>query len=353
MRVLLITVMFIPVLLGGWTKTAFAAARDPSTAAPCTNDDSRDAQRSVGELLQTQRFADALQVLKLQFARCPLESEIGRLLAETAIEQGEAGYAETVLRSMLSHADDAGLHSLLGRALQQGKHQADAAAQFQIAARMDPSEIHVFDFGASLMKVDVSAAQTVLQYGLTKYPRSIKVRVALALAMYAQGRTDEGAELLCSAADLDPLDVNPMEVLADTGIIPQAVQARAAERLDDLRKTHPHDGLLLFDYAMVQSGRWSGTKQPTSPELVSMLQSALILDPTLAKAHFELARIDEEAENVAGEIHELLEAIRLDPQSAKYHYRLAFAYRRAGDTEHSHEELLRYRTLHSGDPSGG
>ena len=305
------------------------------------------ARAEAGRLLVAGRVAEAVAPLKRAYDLCSGDAENARDLASAAIEAGDTRYAEELLRDLIERQDGAELHSLLGKALARDGSHRDSAAQYQIAARMEPTEARIFDFGTSLMKVNFGAATEILRYGLKTYPASVRMHVALALALYAQDQSEEGARLLCAASALDPNDVHPMEVLADTKIVPKSVQAEAERRLDDLRRRHPGDGLLLFDYLMVKSGRWSGDKAANPSDLVPLLHKALALDPRLSKAHFELALVHDEEKNYSAEIAELQQAIRLTPSVEQFHYRLAFAYRAAGDMPHYKEELARYSSLHS------
>lgn len=197
------------------------------------------------------------------------------------------------------------------------------------------------------MKVNFDAATSVLRYGLQKYPLSIKIHVALALALYAQDQADEGARLLCQASHLAPSDVHPMEVLSDTGVVPSGVRKDVEKHLEHLHRIFPKNGQILFDYAMATSGRWSGDKTDTSPALIEKLKTALAIDPRLVKADSELGAIYDETKDYANEIVVLKKAIALKPDDEHYHFRLAFAYRQAGDAMQFEKELSLYQTLHA------
>ena len=75
-----------------------------------------------------------------------------------------------------------------------------------------------------------------------------------------------------------------MEVLANTRVVPATVRSEATTRLEELHQRYPKDGLVLFDFVMVKSGRWSGDDGNTSEEFTGLLKEALALDSTLAEA---------------------------------------------------------------------
>ncbi len=344
----LATVTVKSIVFGLALSAGLATSQAPRQQEVCSSSlGFSTAREEAHTLLASGHNSEALAPLERALVLCPDESVNARELASVLIEAGDTGYAETLLRELIARKDEAELHSLLGRALTRDKSYRDATAQYQVAATMEPSETHIFDFGTALMKVNFGAATEILQYGVKSYPASVKMHVGLALALYAQDRSEEGAQLLCAASALNPVDPLPMEVLADTKMVPKSLQAEAASRLAELRLRHPDNGLLLFDYALVTSGRLSGDRAVQSPEFIALLQKAVALDPKLAKAHFELALVYEEDEKYLSEITELKRAIHLTPGIELFHYRLAFAYRATGDMTRFREELARYRSLHS------
>ena len=306
---------------------------------------------SAAERVRAGDFSGGRDLMERAYRICQ-DHTVGVELAELEISAGDSDAAERLIDDLLQQKDTAELHEMLGGIEASRRHVKEAAEQYQVAAQLQPSEDYIFAFGTSLMKLDFAAAMKVLAYGLQVYPSSVKMHVGLALALYAQDRTDEGAKLLCDAASLDPLDVHPMEVLADTGVVPPSLQLEVQRHLANLHERYPADGTILFDYAMVKAGRWSGDGTGATPELVSQLKAALALDPRLAKAFFELSVIDDQKKNLEAEISDLKSAIAIDPDVPQYHFRLAFAYRQAGDPDAFRNELKRYQELHGRAPGG-
>jgi tetratricopeptide (TPR) repeat protein len=201
----------------------------------------------------------------------------------------------------------------------------------------------------SLLHLDQNAAITIFRYGLEKYPKSVKIHVALGAALYASGKSLEGAQLLCDAEDLNPSDPHPMEILSDTEIVPPTLAPRITSQLASLHQKYPQDGLVLFDYTMAQSGRWSNNKAALPPHFIESLKEALTLNPKLPQAYFQLGLVYGDQGKYADAIHVLKKAIALDPANDEYHYRLAFAYRKSGDEQKFREELDEFQKLHGKD----
>src|SRR5579875_359790 len=57
-----------------------------------------------------------------------------------------------VIEALLRQQDKAELHNLLGDVEEAEGHVNEAAKQYEIAARQDPSEKNVFDLGSDLLK---------------------------------------------------------------------------------------------------------------------------------------------------------------------------------------------------------
>lgn len=293
----------------------------------------------------------AIARLKEAYRLCPEESDNARELAAAEIQMGDEEAAEGLLHTLIRQRNSSELHGLLGKALASRGAYKESAVEYQLVATMDPTETSIFDFGTSLMKVNFGAATDVLQYGLKSFPGSVKIRVGLALALYAQDRPEDGARLLCEAAALDPDDVHPMQVLAKTRVVPSSIQPEAIRRFEQLRERYPKDGLILFDYAMVESGRWSGSDIATTDTFVRSLKEALALSPNLAEAWYQLALTYDQEKLYEQEIASLRKAIAIDAGEKRYHYRLAFTLRANGDTAGFKKELAIYTKLH--DQSAG
>jgi tetratricopeptide (TPR) repeat protein len=306
----------------------------------------KDKQTAARALTEAGNSTRAVGLLTDVYAACP-SYETGLNLADAEIAAGQFEQARTLLTALLEQQDRVELHSLLGKAESGEKNYKAAAIEYQKAATADPSETNVFDFGMSLLHLDHDAAITIFRYGLQKYPKSVKIHVALGTALYADGKSLEGAQILCDAEDLNPSDPHPMEILADTEIIPPTLAARVASQFASLHQRYPHDGLVLFDYTMAQSGRWSDSKAALPPNFADSLKTALSLNPKLPQVYFQLGLVYGQQGKYAEEIRVLKKAISLDPNNDEYYYRLAFAYRKSGDEAKFHEELDEFQKLHS------
>ena len=323
----------------------------PPGGASAAQQDCSEKRAEALSLAKAGSSSRAVTLLTDLYSKCP-SYDNGRDLADAEVEAGQDESAKALATSLLQQENRAELHSILGKAEATEKNYKAAALEYQKAAEMAPSETNVFNFGMALFHLDHNAAITILRYGVQKYPDSVKLRVALGTVLYADGKSLEGAQFLCEAQELNPIDPHPMELLAETEIVPPEVASRVTALFADLHKRYEHDGMILYDYTMVQSGRWSNSNDPTPPHFADSLETALRLDPKLHQAYFQLSLLAEQQKNYAEEIRLLKRAIGLDPNKEEYHYRLAFAYRKSGDDAKFREELNEFQKLHGTAPDG-
>ena len=219
-----------------------------------------------------------------------------------------------------------------------------AALEAQRKAEADPSEANLFFYASSLMKLDYASAEKIYKYAIGKYPDSVRLHAGLASALWAQGRRDEAAAELCRAAEIAPDDPHPLEFLVQTEYIPAALSHQVAEGLRRLRRRYPQDGLILFDYEMVVSNRF--TPDAALPEdFVAAMQEAIRLTPRLPQAYFQLGLAYEQQKAYAQALPALRQAVQLAPRNEQYRYSLAMLYRKTGNKEAFHREMSAFLKL--------
>jgi tetratricopeptide (TPR) repeat protein len=340
-------------LLGAMALSAPAAHSNPSAIAiSCTPAVAStffaaaamvDAARAATDQAQTRK--PDLEAASKEYAKDPTY-EHGLALAAAELEAGKPQLAKDHLQKCRQQRESAEVYSLLGRAETALSDYRAAAVAYQTAAKMDTSEANIFDYGTALFRLDHSAAITILRYGLQKYPKSVRLRVALGTVLYAEGNPKEGAHLLCDAEDMDPSDPHPLEILADTEIVPSELAERVTAQFAALLRRYPNDGRILFDYTMAKAGLWSFRTDSVPADAVEAIEKAVRLSPDLHQAYFQLSQIAGERRDFAAQIRLLKKAISLAPDRETYHYKLAFAYRNSGDQADFKKEMALFQQLH-------
>jgi tetratricopeptide (TPR) repeat protein len=323
-----------------------AAAPSAKLLCPQSFEEFDRKHEDANHLFKMGNLSGALELYSAAYLLCPSDYQNAYDLALTEFMSGDADKAKTLIAALLQTQDRTELHSLLGKIDSTETNFAGAALQYQAAATADPSEANVFDYGMALGRLDYSAAIKILRYGISRFPNSVRLHVALGTALYAHGLFEEGAEMLCRAEDLDPSDPHPMEILAATENVPAPLQQRITRLLANLQGRYPKDGLVLFDYTLVRSGRWSGDQDAMPAHFEESMKAVLALNPKLPQAYFQLALAYANQGKYNDEITFLKKAIELNPDKEEYHFRLASAYRKTGEQRGFEEEIGKFQELH-------
>lgn len=221
------------------------------------------------------------------------------------------------------------------------------ALEAQRAAEADPSEANLFVYASSLMKLDYHSAETIYRFAVGKYPDSVRLHAGLASALEGQSQFEEAAAELCRAEDLAPSDPHPLEFLVATKYIPAALSQKVLDGLLRLHRLYPRDGLLLFDYEMARSNRYTDSYSELPPDFVSTLKEAIRLTPALPEAYFELSSVYESKKAYTEEVQVLRHAVQFSPQDARFRYRLAMAYKRQGNNDLYLKEMSIFEQIHA------
>ena len=141
-----------------------------------------------------------------------------------------------LVNRLLKDADKAELHNLLGDINEADGRIDEAAHEYEIAARLDPSEKNLFDLGSDLLNHrGFQPALTVFQYGSKTYPKSAKLHVGLGISYYSLGLYDDAVRTLCEAFDLDPADPRALDFLGKMYDVSPQYAEEVRKRLGSFR----------------------------------------------------------------------------------------------------------------------
>lgn len=219
------------------------------------------------------------------------------------------------------------------------------ALEAQRLAEADPSEDNLFHYASSLMKLDYHSAETIYRFAIGKYPNSVRLHAGLASALEGQSQVDEAAAELYRASELAPTDPHPLEFLVEGKYVPPALSLKVLDGLRRLRRLYPNDGLILFDYEMVVSNRYTDGSSPAPPDFVPILKRAIRLTPQLPEAYFQLSLVYEDRKDFAEEAQALRQAVQLSPQDPRFRFKLAMAYKRLGKDDLYLKEMSIFKQI--------
>jgi tetratricopeptide (TPR) repeat protein len=213
-----------------------------------------------------------------------------------------------------------------------------AAREYQRAAELDPSEAHLFDWGAELLKHRAAdQAVEVFTNGHRLFPRSTRMLLGLAVALYSRGSYDQAERRFFEAADLNPSDPAPYMFLGKISNGPITESSGFAERLERFARLQPDNAWANYYYA--------ATLSRTSPKARALLEKAVRLDPHLGAAFLLLGIVFSEKGDFSKAISAYQSAIEATPPMEEAHYRLSQAYRKMGEAAKAQKEIELYQQL--------
>jgi tetratricopeptide (TPR) repeat protein len=258
-------------------------------------------------------------------------------------EQGGAAN-ESSIRARLALEDTADLHAQLAEIEESEGRPLEAVKQYQRAAEMQPTEPHLFAWGAELLLHHApEPAIEVFRKGQRLHPRSSRMLIGLGAATYAQGSKDQAEQIFLQACDLNPSDPTPYLFLGRMQAGENIEPAGWTERMKRFVSLHPENAMAHYFYAVALTKEERSREKFAEAE--SQLKTAIELDPHLGNAYLQLAILRSEREDFSGAIAAFQKAIENTPLADDAHYRLAQIYRRTGEPGKASKEIEEFKQI--------
>ena len=274
--------------------------------------------------------------------------QLGQLLTETnryteALPLLERAHTLAEQKGVLAQA---AVYSALARLEEQSAKPLEAVRYYQRAAELDPSEVHLFDWGAELLKHNAAEPATeVFSKGNRQFPQSTRMLIALGTSWYVRGDYEKATNWMAAASDLSPDDPVPYTFLGKLLTVDSGKNDVYAEKLHRFAQLHSASGSANYYYALSLWKRRTASQETDLPKIRSLLEKALDFDPNLGVAHLLLGSLFSEQGDLQKAIAAYQRATSVSPQLADGHYRLAQAYKKAGEAAKAEEELKIYSQL--------
>ena len=307
-----------------------------------------DANHNLGELyVRSGKITAATPYLEQAQRINPAAYDNGYDLALALILGNRLADARQLLQNLLKQKDSAELHNLLAEVEEKDGKFVAAANEYELAAHLDPSEGHLFDWGSELLlHRTLDPAITIFEKAAQRYPNSPRIAIGLGIAYYSRGNYDNAVKSLLHAADLSPADPRAYPFLSRAY---DSSPSQAEEVIAHFRRfaeQQPISGRAQYYYAM---SLWKGKRtQDSSLDLTqigALLKKSIALDPSMPEAHLQLGNLHSEQGKYVDSIPEYQRALELNPDLADAHYRLAQAYVRTGDKDRAQEQIQVYQKL--------
>jgi tetratricopeptide (TPR) repeat protein len=298
-------------------------------------------------LLAGGRSGEAIPFLKRAAIKDPANYENAYDLALANALAGNYALARDAATKLLATHDQADLHHLLADVDEKLGDSLGAVRHYQRSAELDPSESHLFDWGAELLLHHApEPAMEVFSKGNRLFPGSARMLLGLGASVFARGAYEEAVQRICRASDLNPNDSVPYQFLGKIEEAENQANPDLVEKLHRYVTLQPDSADANYYYAL---GLWklrnAAHDKGSVTEVESLLKTALQISPQHAAAalHLGIVHADQGAYKEA--ISDYSKALDADPGMEEAHYRLAQAYRQIGNAEKAREELRLYGQL--------
>ncbi|HWY07125.1 MAG TPA: tetratricopeptide repeat protein [Candidatus Acidoferrales bacterium] len=296
------------------------------------------------ELLQAGLAKQAIAYLEQAVQLKPMDDDAGYLLAVAYKKSGDVKRADQAVQTLLAREEHAELHALLAEVRESEGQPVEAVREYQRAAEMEPSEEHLFSWGAELLLHHAYApASEVFAKGQRRYPKSVRMLVGLGAAAYGQDLNEQAARWLLEASELEPSDARPYLFL---GKVQEVAKSEPKEWVDAFQRfvtLQPENAMAHYFYAVALEKQRRGERDFAARE--TQLQKAIAIDPRMGDAYLKLGLLEEEKGELAKAVASLQKAVEYTPLPDEAHLRLAQVYRRMGETEKARRESELYEEV--------
>lgn len=308
-----------------------------------------DTNHNLGEFyIQRGNLRNAIPFLERAQASDPTAYNNSYDLALALDETDRLPEARQQLKHLIPLHDSAELHSLLGEVEEKSRNYLASAQEYEQAARMEPSEQNILNWGAELLLHQTfMPAIEVFKAGTERFPESAQLQNGLGIAFYGAAQTDNAVQAFVRASDLapsDPLSLTFLGKACDNASPPLAEQIRS--RLQGFLAREAQSAELHYYVAVCQSRTSQGDPEAErDAQVESHLKQAVTLDPNYADAHFQLGVLYAQERKYREAVVQYERALQINPNVANFHYRLGQALARVGDENRAKEELRVFEKL--------
>jgi tetratricopeptide (TPR) repeat protein len=262
-----------------------------------------------------------------------------------ARDPDEAGASsEASIRARIARRDNADLHSQLAELEESEGRPLEAVQEYQRAAEMQPSEPHLFAWGAELLLHRAfEPAIEVFTKGRRLNAHSSRMLLGLGAARFAEGSKEPAEQLFLEACDLNPSDPTPYLFLGRLQATENVEPPGWEDRMKRFVSLHPENAMAHYFYAVALTKQ--DGNQAKSDAVESELKASIELDPHLGDAYLQLGILRSEGEDFPGAIAALEKAVETTPLPDEAHYRLAQVYQRTGEVDKASKETELFKKI--------
>jgi tetratricopeptide (TPR) repeat protein len=252
--------------------------------------------------------------------------------------------SEASLRAMIAGRDNADLHAQLAEIEEIEGRSLEAVQEYQRAAEMQPTEPHLFAWGAELLLHRAfEPSIEVFTKGRRLHPHSSRILLGLGAARFAEGSKEQAEQIFLEACDLNPSDPTPYLFLGRFEATENIEPPGWTDRMKRFASLHPENAMAHYLYAVALTKQ--DQNQAKSDAVESELKTAIELDPHLGNAYLQVGILRSERGDFPGAIAALQKAVETTPLPDEAHYRLAQVYRRTREVDKAGKEMELFKKI--------
>jgi Flp pilus assembly protein TadD len=330
-----------------------AEARDEFEASLKLNPNQPSALTNLAQIYFELGQADDLrmaQSLLERAAKITSDPEISKALVTTVLALSRAqmlkkdlhAAGRTLETAVASGMEDAKIYAALAEVYEADGHYENAIPAMRLALQRDPqNEAYHFRYGLLLTDSHAPGAGMVrLQQALKQFPNSARLWLALGIAQLTYGQNTEAENSFKRSLALDPKAVPALAYLGVT-YVERGLYDQAIGFYEQAIKLNPQ--LAALHYLVADTILKTAT--PDTARAEKYLKRATELDPNLAAAYLIWARLSVR-DNRYSEAAPLLErAVLLEPELLEAHYQLSRVLMKLKRTDEANRELAIFKAL--------
>lgn len=268
----------------------------------------------------------------------PLDAGATHDRALALLQSNDAAGAKRVLDAIPEGSRDDATEELSGEAEERLGDYRQAEEHFSQAAHLNPNEPNIYAWVVELLRhFSWQPAVKIADYGIQRYPLSTRLKASRGIALYADNRYKESAEVFSDLLAADPGNATWASLLGRNCALIADATLPACDSLQSFAERHPKNAEAAT-YAGTALLHQSADKRDNA-RARALLQQAISADPKLADAWYELGVLDQEEGHWQESTASLEKAIALKPTLAEAHYRLARAYSHLGRHDDAAKEI--------------
>ena len=258
--------------------------------------------------------------------------------AATLLAANRPQEALEILGRIPGSATDATVVELRAEVLEKLGQFAPALADFRRAAEQQPTEQNLLAYGEDLLRHwTFSAAAEIFNYGVKRYPESVRLQRDLGIAYYGDNDYVHASETFGALLLRQPESAVAADLLGRSCSALGTQSISACDQLKTFALAHPGNAAAsLYSAIMLLQQPASSA---TYDQAGQLLVAAVKVDPALAAAWYQMGVLQQAKSDWAASSVSLEKAISLRPTYPEAHYRLSRAYAHMGKAEQARQQM--------------